>query len=195
MNTGVSRSIFFWKRRFLHESPCRDNARVVFGRGYGYLLWAVFWVGKIISRKDAEARRGGIFLCDLASLREKNHFTQSRGGVKAGTSSTHKFQVFPPPYFPTNVNVGANKHSPKLRCRAKPTAGCFRTPPRGGASPIQGYPDIFGKSDGADIAVFFIPWAVLPGTVGRMFIRPYAWNWGGGGNGPGRLSESGFSGF
>jgi hypothetical protein len=60
---------------------------------------------------------------------------------------------------------------------------------------MQGYPDIFGKNDGADIAAFFIPWVVLPGMVGRMIIRPYAWNWGGGGNGPGRLSESGFSGF
>jgi hypothetical protein len=59
----------------------------------------------------------------------------------------------------------------------------------------KGGHSIFGKSTGAGIAVFFIPQAVLPGIVGRMVIRPYAWNWGGGGNEPERLSESGFSGF
>jgi hypothetical protein len=31
------------------------------------------------------------------------------------------------------------------------------------------------------IAVFSIPQAVLPGIVGRMFIRPYTWHWGGDG--------------
>jgi hypothetical protein len=61
---------------------------------------------------------------------------------------------------------------------------------------MQGYPDIFGKSTGADIAAFFIPQAVLPGIVGRMIIRPYTWNWGlDGGNGPERVSGSGFSGY
>jgi hypothetical protein len=89
---------------------------------------------EIIPRKAAEAQRDGIFLCDLASLREKNHFTQSRKG---------------------------------------------------------GY-SICGKSDRMVIAAFSIPQAVMPGIVGRMFIRPYTWNSGMyGGNGPGRLSESG----
>jgi hypothetical protein len=47
-----------------------------------------------------------------------------------------------------------------------------------------------------DIAAFFIPQAVLPGIVGRMFIRPYTWNWGlDGGNVPERVSGSGFSGY
>jgi hypothetical protein len=52
---------------------------------------------------------------------------------------------------------------------------------------------ICGKSDRMVIAAFSIPQAVIPGIVGRMFIRPYTWNWGM--DGPGRLSESGFSGF
>jgi hypothetical protein len=37
---------------------------------------------KIISRKAAKPRRDGVFLCDLASLREINHFTQSREAAK-----------------------------------------------------------------------------------------------------------------
>jgi hypothetical protein len=140
MNTGVSRSFFFGKRRFLHESAFRDNARVVFARGYGYLLWAVF--RKTLFHAKTPSRRGKeeVFLSDSASLREK---------------------LF---------------HA--------------KTPSRKG-----GY-GICGKNAGADIATFSIPQAVLPGIVGRLFIRPYTWNWGvEGGTGPERLSESGFSGF
>jgi hypothetical protein len=81
----------------------------------GHLYWAAF-PKKIISRKDAEAAKGGLCI---------------------------NFRYLPP-YFPTIVNVGANKHSPKLRCRAKPTVGYFYTPPQGGASSMPDYPDILG---------------------------------------------------
>ena len=54
---------------------------------------------------------------------------------------------------------------------------------------MRDYPDIFVNGDGSDIAAFFIPWAVLPGIVGRMVIRYYAWNWGG------RGEWAGHSGF
>ena len=49
------------------------------------------------------------------------------------------------------------------------------------------YPRHFWNNNGVDIAAFFIPQAVLPGIVGRMFIRPYTWNWGGRGEWAGHL--------
>jgi hypothetical protein len=44
--------------------------------------------------------------------------------------------------------------------------------------PCRITPTFSGNNAGSDIAAFFIPQAVLPGIVGRMFIRPYTWNWG-----------------
>jgi hypothetical protein len=104
-------------------------------------------------------------ICGLSS--GKNHFTQSRGGAKGKKM-----------FFFATLRLCEKNYFTQRRQAAK-----------GGHS-------IFGKSTGAGIAAFFIPQAVLPGIVGRMIIRPYTWNWGlDGGNGSGRLSESGFSGF
>jgi hypothetical protein len=59
-----------------HQILRRDNARVIFAQGYGTSSVG-YLPEKIISRKAAEAQKDGIFLCAPATLREKNHFTQS----------------------------------------------------------------------------------------------------------------------
>jgi hypothetical protein len=64
MTTGLRRSIFFWKRRFLHETLRRDNAGVVFARGYS--------------------------TSSVGCLPGKNHFKQSRKGGNVAYGPSQK---------------------------------------------------------------------------------------------------------
>jgi hypothetical protein len=123
--------------------------------------------GEKISRKGAEAQRGVFFFAALRLCEKK---IISRKAAKPQRGAKHKFQVFTP-YFPTIVNVGANKHSPKLRYQAKPTVGCFYTPPRGGASPMPDYPRHFRKKRRCGHCRIFHP---AGGAAGDRWANVYS---------------------
>ena len=89
-----------------------------------------------------------------------------RKAAKGGMSSMHKYQALPP-YLSPNGNRRGELTFAQTTVPGKTPAGYFCTSPRGGASPMPGLPRHFQNNDAADIAVFFIPQAVMPGIVGR----------------------------
>jgi hypothetical protein len=50
----------------------------------GHLYWAVFLEKSFHAKSPSRRGKEDVFLSDSASLREKNHFMQSRVGAKGG---------------------------------------------------------------------------------------------------------------